>query len=136
MGVPEMAPSRGMSLERCLLNSHSLPLVSLNWFSRSPHQLGRLGWQSMFRIADDVRTDIGDCPYWTTSLVWSRPSMSTSRQSVSQVGKETFPNWLSRSIQTASKAGDGQSKPIFETPHPRPTDQKLARTSNSVHSWQ
>jgi len=42
-------------------------------------------------------------------MSWSGPSilqnaMSISRQSVSQVGKETFPNWVSRSVQMVSKA--------------------------------
>src|SRR5277367_1818845 len=83
----------------------------------------RVLWRSVFRIADHVRTDIDDRPCWTMSL--SGPSLlqnarSTSRRSVSPVGKETFPDWVSRSVQMASRDKDGRSKPIFKTPRLRP----------------
>ena len=95
---------------------------------------------SVFRIADHVRRDICDRPCWTMSL--SGPSLlqnatSASRRSVSQVGKETLPNWASRSVQTASKAKTvGPNQPPKRHIRFRvQTDQKLARTSNSEH-WE
>src|SRR5277367_1707557 len=69
-------------------------------------------------------TSIPNCrPCWTMSL--SGPSLlqnarSASRRSVSQVGTETFPNWVSRSVQMASRGKDGRSKSIFKTPRPPP----------------
>jgi len=60
---------------------------------------------TVFRIADHVHKDIGDRPLWTMLL--SRPNLfqnatSASRRSGGHATKETFPNSVSRSVQTAS----------------------------------
>jgi hypothetical protein len=92
--------------------------------------------RSVFRIADHVRVDIGDRPCWTMSL--SGPSLlqnatSAFRRSVSHVAKETFPNWVSRSVQTASNPKTVRPNKSSKRHVRVQTDQKLMRTSNSEH---
>jgi len=58
------------------------------------------------------------------ALVWSKPSSKClSRRSVSQVAKETFPNWVSQSVQTALNPKTVRPNP--QTPRPRPDRPKV-----------
>ena len=105
--------------------------------------VGFLGWNrewkqsgAVFRIADHVRTDISDRPLWTMLL--SGPNLfqnatSASRQSISHVAKETFPNLVSRSVQMASNPKTVHPNQWLKCHVHVQTDQKVVWTSNSEH---
>jgi hypothetical protein len=72
----------------------------------------------------------GPCPYGLCgqSMSLSGPSLlqnaiSMSRRSVSQDGNETFPNWVSQSVQTALNPKTVRPNP--QTPRPRPDRPKV-----------
>jgi len=90
----------------------------------------------VFRIADHVRMDISDRPLWTMLL--SGPNlfqnaMFESRRFVSHVAKETFPNLVSRLVQTASNPKTVRPNQWLECHVRVQTDQKVVRTSNLEH---
>src|SRR5277367_5043755 len=61
---------------------------------------------------------------------------SASRRSVTQVAKETFPNWVSRSVEMVANAKTVGPNESLKRHVRVQTDQKLVRTSNSEHCWQ
>ena len=60
-------------------------------------------------------------------------AMSASRQSISHVPKENFPNVASQLVQTASNPETVRPTQWLKRHVRIKTDQKLVRTSNSEH---